>query len=251
MTSQLLLPSLVAPGLLTLALLALALRWHWLVAVVPVASALLATAWLQGLGLAMLDGFWLLALAAALALKVGKWWWWAVAAQVIGLLLVRRFADSIEPLAWLVHGLMLLLPLALLRVAGEASRHWAFAALVASIASLVPIVGLGGSAKMAQMLGALASATALVWLFGLLVPSLRTLSQSTLLAAQLPAAWLALSAFHLAATSPLALALPALYWLLIAWRHKPLWQQAGGLVVITAVVLTIGLWIVWPEQSLY
>lgn len=263
MTMQMLLPALIAPALLTLVVVALAWRFERALMATLVAISVMATAWLQGIdlaSLAVLDGYWLLAVLATAAIMLGqktnrKWAMIALVAssQAVALFLVRRFADSIEPLAWLVHGLMLLLPVGLyaLQASRERSTHWAFAALVASLATLAPIIGLGGSIKMAQMLGALATAASVIWLAGLLRPSLQAASQQLLIAAQLPGAWLALSAFHLSGTSAVALALPALMWLVLALRHQKLSWQIPAFIVLVVAVLATGLWMVWPEQSLY
>lgn len=263
MNMQLLLPTLIAPGVLSIGLLLVSQRFTWLLALLPIAVALLATVWLEGVAitnLAMLDGFWLMALlaCASVALSQIQAKKWAVIAliatsQAVALYLVRRFADSIEPVAWLIHVLMLVLPSSLLLVnpSNKSNKHWAFASLAASIAVLAPIVGLGGSIKMAQMLGALATAAGFIWLAGMLKPMLRSLSQSVLLAAQLPAAWLALSAYHLSGTSAIAVALPALLWATLLLRSKSLMSQIAVFAVLAGVAMALGLWLVWPEQSLY
>ncbi|WP_119395954.1 hypothetical protein [Salinibius halmophilus] len=263
MNMQLLLPTIIAPGVLSIALLLVSQRFTWLLALLPIAVALLATVWLEGVtitNLAMLDGFWLMALlaCASVALSQIQAKKWAVIAliatsQAVALFLVRRFADSIEPLAWIVHVLMLVVPSSLLLVptSTKADKHWVFTVLVASIALLAPIVGLGGSIKMAQMLGALATGAAFIWLAGMLQPTLRNLSQATLLAAQLPAAWLALSAYHLSGTAAIAVALPAIVWATLLLRNRPLVAQAAVFAVLVGAALVTGLWLVWPEQSLY
>lgn len=263
MTMQMLLPTIVAPALLTLLLAGASWRYERVLMATLVAITVLATSWLQGIelvALAVLDGYWLLALLVTAAVMLGhktnkKWAMIALIAssQAVALFLVRRFADSIEPLAWLVHGMMLLLPVALfaLQTSSERSTHWAFAALVASLATLAPIIGLGGSIKMAQMLGALATAAGVLWLVGLLRPALQASSQQLLIGAQLLGAWLALSAFHLSGTSPLALALPSFMWLVLGLRSQKLVVQIVVFTLLMAAVLGLGLWMVWPEQSLY
>ena len=275
MALDLLLPTVGLPLLVMALAAATSFRQRWSLTVgaflaVLLSFALIETWWQKGLSqivsLKALDGIWLLAALALLALRRVSWGSGAIGwlvSLVLSIWLVRVFAHDIAVASWLAHGLVFALVwIGLGSLSKQETTSWVSVAFwLAPAAIWAPTIGLAGSIKIAQLVGSIGVTGALVWLFwGWLTwqqrpeLDLASLASKLPIALALPLGWSALAAHHLVEVELWVLAPGLAPWVIgLVLQKRPMGAvgQWAILVPVSAASLALSLWMAWPEQSLY
>lgn len=138
----------------------------------------------------------------------------------------------------------------------EISQRDAANAGLALLAYQPLVLSIGGSLLMGQLAGVLTTGFAALWVL-MQVNRIQLPARGVLGLALLPGLMLLVVAWQFAEISPSALSLglllPLLYLALLSMQRLPAgwWVRHGLLAVALGIQLGIGLWLVWPEQSLY
>ncbi len=173
---------------------------------------------------------------------------------------VKNFAGSLTIMSWVIQFLFLLLAVVwptLTKQTHDTSDSWLSQLNFAGLLWIIPIgytailSPIAGSLVIGQVSGLLALLTLGLWIIRLK----GNISMNTIaMLVAVPVVFISQMAWHYAEISWTSLALGYLAWLPLLWRgiyRQPWYVQLAIVIVCFAFVMSAGLYLEWPEESLY